>query len=122
MNISKTLENIIFNKLDEVANDDSRYFSQHPDYIKKLMSVVDVDDIEEVESLYQELVFFSQHNEDEITIHYEDGQEVTLDNYVVKQILANRSSEIIDDAGQNIELMHQMLYSLFDDMINIEEE
>lgn len=124
--MSKTLENILLNSITEVYDGigDSMIYS--PQYIKKLSSVmVVVDDnngIDVVDSLYQELIYFMHHEEDEIDIHYDNGQQITLDNYVVKHLIASISSEEIDKAGLDIEYMHQIIIKSFDEVIHIEEE
>jgi hypothetical protein len=117
--MSKTLEKI----LSELHDGMSGRHIHSDEYIRKISSTpIDVEDVEEVESLHHELHAFSHGNEDDITITFADGEEITLDNYVAKNILAKFSPEEIDDAGHNSEYLHRLIFNAFDQVLDIEEE
>jgi hypothetical protein len=117
--MSKTLEKILL----EVDDGMNNYHHHSPDYIRKISaSLLDVDDVDEVESLHHELHAFTHGNEDEITINYSDGTEVTLDTYVAKNLLAKFSPEDIDAAGHNSDYLHRLIFNAFDEVVDIEEE
>lgn len=131
--MSKILEELLLNKITEMY-DGNAYISgdgEGDTYIQRLLKARRIDAFDDEdddnttygetspEDLYAELRFFSHHNEDEITITYPDGQYITLDKLVVKEILANISAEDIEIASTNLEYFHALIHKMYDEVVTI---
>lgn len=132
--MSKLLEEILLNNLTEMY-DGNAYISGNGEgdsYIQNLLKSRRIDAFDDndeddttygetsPEELYAELRFFSQHNEDEITITYPDGQYITLDKLVVKEILANISIEDIEISATSLEYFHALIHRMYDEVVTID--
>lgn len=133
--MSKILEELLLNKMTEMhdGNTPLSGSGEGSVYLQRLLKArrIDVFDDEDdedntsygetsPEDLYAELRFFSQHNEDEITITYPDGQYITLDKLVVKEILANISIEDIEISATNLEYFHALIHRMYDEVVTID--
>jgi hypothetical protein len=131
--MSKTLEDILLNSVTEMydGNTVSQDYSQS--YMQKLMKARAIDafsgvpedevsnDTIEPEELYAHLVRFVQDQDDEVTITYDDGQSVTFDVDVAKQLITYASTEDIEEAGENIDFLHALIYKIYDEVISPED-
>lgn len=120
--MSKTLEDLLLNSIVEVYDGNSKSPDYSQQYIKNLMQArfidIELDDgIVHPEELYAYLVKFSQSNEDEIEINYEDGQSITLDHNVVKELITYISTEEIQAAAIDIQFMHNIIYRVYNNNV-----
>lgn len=131
--MSKFLDELLLRQMDEMYDGNSYAIGngEGDTYIQKLMkarSIGDYSDFDEddddtdvyPDQLYSELRYFSQHNEDDITIHYPHGEYIQLDKAVVKQILANISPEDIQIASENLEYFHALIHKMYDEVVTLD--
>jgi hypothetical protein len=130
--MSQTLEKILLDNISEMydGNTISPEYSKY--YITNFLKARRIDVFgngEEVESdtvdadqLYAEMVSFTQHEQDEMTITYDDGQSITIDSDIVKEIISQASVEEITYAGQSIDYMHDLIARIYDEVISVQEQ
>lgn len=125
--IHKKLLNEMFN-----PNDMSWEYSQ--DFMKRLHkgkqidNVGDEDDSDDEDGCIDPVEFMEElkravHEEDdEVEIEYASGEKIVLDINVAKHLLANTTAEQLVFAAENPTYMHELLRTLYDEIISIDKE
>lgn len=124
--MSKTLEDLLLNRIIETYDGNSKSNEYSQGYIKHLLRARDIDmeiddGLVEPKDLYAYLVKFCQSNDDEITINYPDDQSITLDFAVAKELITYISTEDIELAAMDIDMMHNIISRVYNNIVVIED-
>lgn len=128
--MSKTLELILTEMYDgntvspEYTNEYIRRFLRAKEYAPYDSVPIDTDedDIETApEDFHQALVQFIHSGEDELTIEYDDGHVMTLEDEVVKMLVAKASTQELEYSAESHEYMHDLLVRVCDGIIDCDE-
>ena len=116
--MSKTLE-LILNEMYD-GNTVSPEYTK--DYIRKLLRPIEYSPLDSVpldteensyettaEEFHSELVKFIHSGDDELTIEYDSGESITLEDEVVKILVAKASTQELELASESASYMHNLL-------------
>lgn len=127
--MSKTLENILLKNIKETYDGNTISPEYGENYLQKLLKARKISDYHEddivdygyanPEDLYANLVSFTQHGEDEMTIEFGDGESITIDKLVAKELITSVSSEEITKAADDSYYMHQIIQRMYDEVVTI---
>lgn len=116
--MSKTLE-LILNEMYD-GNTVSPEYTK--DYIRKFLRPIEYSPLDSVpldaeensyettaEEFHSELVKFIHSGDDELTITYDSGESITLEDEIVKLLVAKASTQELEIASENSAYMHDLI-------------
>ena len=128
--MSKTLE-LILNEMYD-GNTVSPEYTK--DYIRKFLRPIEYSPLDSVpldteensyettpEEFHEELVKFIHSGDDELTVTYDSGESITLEDEVVKLLVAKASTQELEIASESPSYMHDLLVRVCDGIIDCDE-
>jgi hypothetical protein len=128
--MSKTLE-LILNEMYD-GNTISPEYTK--DYIRKFLRPIEYSPLDSVpldseensyettaEEFHAELHKFIHSGDDELTITYESGQSITLEDEIVKLLVAKASTQELEMASVSSTYMHDLLVRVCDGVMDTDE-
>lgn len=131
--MSKTLENLLLDRIVEYYDEDSLSPALSHEYIKRMfvsqefdpykgVPVSDVYDTEtDPEDFYHEIEHFMHSEDDELTITYEDGTSVTIDKQVAKLLVSYISVEEFERCGEYADELENAIRKV-SDVVDMEND
>ena len=109
------IENIIKEKISEMWNPNDLAY-QSNDIVEKIHKVNNMKDHiqESTQDIIQELRDAVMGNDGEITVEFEDGEEIHLDVDIVKYVLENFEQDQINFAFESWDNLVEILDDVFD--------
>lgn len=128
--MSKTLE-LILNEMYD-GNTVSPEYTK--DYIRKFLRPIEYSPLDSVpldteensyettaEEFHEELVKFIHSGDDELTISYDSGESITLEDEIVKLLVAKASVQELEIASENVAYMHDLIVRVCDGVVDCDE-
>lgn len=128
--MSKTLESILTEMYD--GNTVSPEYTK--DYIRKFLRATEYSPLDSVpldsddnsvettaEDFHEALVQFVHSGDDELTIKYDNGENITIEDEIAKILLAKASVEELENAATNSAYMHDLLVRVCDGVEDCDE-